>query len=81
MTFRITANDSEVLSANYANKNYQPEPCDITEISRGFANLTFNDINGFGYIVTVNVTLDTVYALYTQLIMAINSNGPDVYIR
>lgn len=81
MSSRTQANDLEKLADMYTEGNYGKTKCDILETSRGFANLTFDGTIDLGYIVTANVTLDNVYASYTQLLLTVSGNGPDVYIR
>lgn len=77
--FRTNATDLDDLAEKYENGNYTTTPCILDEISRGIANLTLESVQG--YIISVNVTSDTVFADYTQLTMAIDGNAPDIYIR
>lgn len=77
--FRTNAIDLDDLSVKYESGNYITTPCILDEISRGIANLTLESVQG--YIISVNVKLDTVVAEYTQLTMAVDGHDPDIYIR
>ncbi|XP_052071968.1 uncharacterized protein LOC127710241 [Mytilus californianus] len=79
--YRINASDLDDLAKKYEEHDYGDTPCIINETSRGIANLTFEEGIQQGYIVTVNVTLDKVFAKYTQLTMTANGSNPDIYIR
>lgn len=78
---RKNASDLDDLAKQYEEPNYGNTTCIINETSRGIANLTFEEGIQQGYIVAVNVTLDKVFAEYTQLTMTVDGNSPDIYIR